>query len=325
MPTWRSPAAPPVAANARLRAALQGIRVVDLTQVLAGPTATRTLAEFGAEVVKVNNPREEGAGYRWQVHRYHTDVNRGKRTMLVDLKMREGLDVFWRLVEGADVVMQNFRLGVAERLGIGYEQVKARRPNIVYGSVSFAGYGGPWERVPGYEPNAQAATGMAARMGGEAGPPGPQPFAPNDYATGLLGAFAVGAALFHRQRSGEGQHAQTSLVAAATLLQAALIHTPEGESSALQRLYRANAQPLVSATALMSDPWVVAHGLSLTRADARGDAITTIGPPFRLSRTPVVPGALVAAPGADGADVLASLGMVDRIEELVAKRAIALE
>jgi len=85
------------------------------------------------------------------------------------------------------------------------------------------------------------------------------------------------------------------------------------------------AQRLISATALMSEPWVVAHGLSLTRVDAGGDTITTIGPPFRLSRTPVVPGALVSKPGADGADVLASLGMADRIDELVAKRAIALE
>jgi len=390
-PAWGSTGTPPVAGAERLGAALEGIRVVDLTQVLAGPTATRTLAEFGADVVKVNNPREEGAGYRWQVHRYHTDVNRGKRTMLVDLKTREGLDVLWRLVERADVVIQNFRLGVAERLGIGYDQMKARRPDVVYGSVSFAGYGGPWEHVPGYEPNAQAATGMAARMGGETGPPGPQPFAPNDYATGLLGAFAVGLALFHRRRSGEGQHVQTSLVAAATVLQAALIHGDDGHVqgpalgwSPLQRLYRASdgwfflgatdsqrgrlvaldglhgitglngraletaleecfakrsatewvsmltaagigAQRLVAATSLMSEPWVVAHGLSLTRVDARGDAITTIGPPFRLSRTPVVPGALVAAPGADGADVLASLGMADRIDELVAKRAIALE
>ena len=262
----------------------------------------------------------------------------------------------------------------------------------MYGSVSFCGYGGPWERVPGYEPNAQAVTGMAARMGGDAGPPGPQPFAPNDYATGLLGAFAVGLALFHRQRSGEGQHAHTSLVAAATVLQTTLI-APDNDARSgpdalgwgpLQRLYRASdgwfflgaddaqavrlatldgihgvaglndralevalqecfakrpatewvaaltaadigAQRLVTATALMSDPWVIAHGLSLTRPDASGDAITTIGPPFRLSRTPVVPGTLVNAPGADGADVLASLGMSDRIDELVAKQAVALE
>jgi crotonobetainyl-CoA:carnitine CoA-transferase CaiB-like acyl-CoA transferase len=313
--------------------------------------------------------------------------------MLVDLKTPEGLDVLWRLIERADVVMQNFRLGVAEHLGIGYAQVKARRPGIVYGSVSFCGYGGPWERVPGYEPNAQAATGMAARMGGEAGPPGPQPFAPNDYATGLLGAFGVGLALFHRQRSGEGQHAHTSLVAAATVLQATLIPAhDEGASSGpealgwgpLQRLYRASdgwfflgahesqvdrlatldgvhgiaglqgralevaladrfakrpamrwvsalsaagigAHGLVPATTLMSDPWVVAHGLSLTRTDASGNAITTIGPPFRLSRTPVVPGRLVARPGADGPNVLASVGMAERIEALVARRAITLQ
>jgi crotonobetainyl-CoA:carnitine CoA-transferase CaiB-like acyl-CoA transferase len=85
------------------------------------------------------------------------------------------------------------------------------------------------------------------------------------------------------------------------------------------------AQRLMSAPALMSEPWVVTHGLSITRVDAGGDTITTIGPPFRLSRTPVVPGALVSKPGADGADVLASLGMADRIDELVARRAIALE
>ncbi|HEY3186388.1 MAG TPA: CoA transferase, partial [Solirubrobacteraceae bacterium] len=186
-------------------------------------------------------------------------------------------------------------------------------------------------------------------------------------------------------------HVQTSLVAAATLLQAALIPADDGRVqgpalgwSPLQRLYRASdgwfflgatdaqrgrlagidglhaitglngraletaleacfakraatewvsgltaagigAERLVAATTLMSEPWVVAHGLSLTRADARGDAITTIGPPFRLSRTPVVPGALVAAPGADGADVLASLGMAGQVDELVAQRAIALE
>ena len=364
--------------------------------MLAGPTATRTLAEFGADVVKVNNPREDGAGYRWQVHRYHTDVNRGKRTILVDLKTPEGADVLGRLIARADVVMQNFRLGVADRLGIGYEHVKALRPDIVYGSVSFCGSGGPWERVPGYEPNAQAATGMAARMGGEAGPPGPQPFAPNDYATGLLGAFAVGLALFHRERSGEGQHVETSLVAAATVLQAALIPIHDGPArdapsgphplgwSPLQRLYRASdgwfflgaqdsqrrrlaaldgvdslaplnardprsgpraslrqatsdewmsalagagiaAQPLTSATGIMRDPWVVAHGLSVTRSHQGGDAITTIGPPFRLSRTPAVPGAPVAPPGADVRNVLAELGMADRLGELVAKRAIALE
>src|SRR5439155_4259935 len=124
------------AATRRLTAALEGFRIVDTTQVLAGPTAARTLAEFGAEVIKINNPWEEGAGYRRQVHRYHTDVNRGKRTILIDLKRAEGLDILWRLVQSADAFLQNLRLGVAERLGIGYEQVRAHKPDIVYLSVS---------------------------------------------------------------------------------------------------------------------------------------------------------------------------------------------
>ena len=117
--------------------------------MLAGPTATRTLAEFGADVVKINNPGEEGAGYRWQVHRYHTDVNRGKRTILLDLKQPEGLGAFRRLVEGADVVLHNFLPGVAERLGVGYEQVRLIKPDIVYGSVGFCGEGGPWSACQG--------------------------------------------------------------------------------------------------------------------------------------------------------------------------------
>src|SRR5262249_10942958 len=188
-----------------LTAALEGFRVVDTTQVLAGPTAARTLAEFGAEVVKINNPWEEGAGYRWQVHRYHTDVNRGKRTILIDLKRPEGMALLWRLVEGADAFLQNLRCGVAERLGFGYEQVRAHKPDIVYLSVSAFGYGGAWQYRPGYEPNAQSITGMQARMGGAADRPAGQPFAIDDYCTGLLGAFGLGAGVFFPLPTGLGQ------------------------------------------------------------------------------------------------------------------------
>jgi crotonobetainyl-CoA:carnitine CoA-transferase CaiB-like acyl-CoA transferase len=393
---WEQPSTAPDGGRPRVASALEGFRVVDLTQVLAGPTAGRTLAEFGAEVVKINNPSEEGAGYRWQVHRYHTDVNRGKRSILLDLKTPGGREVAGRLIDRADVVLQNFRLGVAERLGVGYEQLRARRPDLVYGSISFYGYGGPWERGPGYEPNAQAATGMSARIGGTSGPPGPQPFAPNDYACGLLGALAVGLALFHRQRTGRGQHVQTSLAAAATLLQAAYLQHYEGKTwdepsgpesrgwSALQRLYRAadgwlflgatesqrprlgqltgtpdverlegpdleraleralatrpvdewtkilgaasiGAHRVVPAAQVMQDPWAVAHGLSLTRVHAGGAAITTIGPPARLTRTPVVPGRPAPPPGADAREILTEIGMAAELRELVERGTVALE
>src|SRR3989442_13387740 len=239
------------AATRRLTAALEGFRIVDTTQVLAGPTAARTLAEFGAEVIKINNPWEEGAGYRWQVHRYHTDVNRGKRTILIDLKRAEGLDILWRLVQSADAFLQNLRLGVAERLGIGYEQVRAHKPDIVYLSVSAFGYGGQWQYRPGYEPNAQSIAGMQARMGGGAGPPARQPLAVHDYCTGLLGAFGLGLGLLHRLRTGEGQCIETSLGHAATFLQMPYMQICEGKVcdepsgpeaqgwGPLQRLYRA--------------------------------------------------------------------------------------
>jgi crotonobetainyl-CoA:carnitine CoA-transferase CaiB-like acyl-CoA transferase len=384
------------AATSPLSAALEGFRVVDTTQVLAGPTAARTLAEFGAEVIKINNPWEEGAGYRWQVHRYHTDVNRGKRTILIDLKRPEGLAILWRLVENADAFLQNLRLGVAERLGIGYEQVRAHKPDIVYLSVSAFGYGGAWQYRPGYEPNAQAITGMQARMGGGADRPAGQPFAINDYCTGLLGAFGLGLGLFHRLRTGAGQRVETSLGHAATFLQMPYMQTYKGEVwsepsgpqaqgwGPLQRLYRATdtwfflgahdaqieclasipglqavqglvgaplaaqletcfrAQPasewvrllveagigahaLGNVTQLMHDPWIMIHGLSVTRQHSDGAMITTIGPPARLSRTPVVPGRPVSPPGGDAAEVLAMIGMADKLNELVEKQVIVLD
>jgi crotonobetainyl-CoA:carnitine CoA-transferase CaiB-like acyl-CoA transferase len=384
------------ATTSRLTAALEGFRIVDTTQVLAGPTAARTLAEFGAEVIKINNPWEEGAGYRWQVHRYHTDVNRGKRTILVDLKRPEGLAILWRLVESADAFLQNLRLGVAERLGFGYEQVRAHQPDIVYLSVSAFGYGGPWQYRPGYEPNAQSIAGMQARMRGSADRPSGQPFAVNDYCTGLLGAFGLGLGLLHRLRRGEGQCVETSLGHAATFLQLPYMQSyagkvwdePSGPQAQgwgpLQRLYRAadtwfflgaqeaqrerlaaipglqavqglagmplaaqleacfrakpaeewvrllveagmGAHTLGRVTQLMQDPWAVAHGLSVTRQHRDGSLITTIGPPARLSRTPAVPGRPVSPPGGDAAEVLAMLGMADKLDELVEKGVIALE
>ena len=225
--------------------------MVDTTQVLAGPTAARTLAEFGAEVIKINNPWEEGAGYRWQVHRYHTDVNRGKHSILIDLKRAEGLEILWQMVESADAFLQNLRLGVAERLGFGYEQVKSHKPDIVYLSVSAFGYGGEWQYRPGYEPNAQSIAGMQARMAGSADRPSGQPFAINDYCTGLLGAFGLGLGLLHRLRTGAGARVETSLGHAATYLQMPYMQTFEGKTwdepsgpqargwGPLQRLYRA--------------------------------------------------------------------------------------
>jgi crotonobetainyl-CoA:carnitine CoA-transferase CaiB-like acyl-CoA transferase len=230
---------------------LTGIRVLDFSQVLAGPTAGRMLAELGADVIKINNPHEQGAGYRWNLHRYHTDVNRGKRTLLLDLKHPDGLALAHELAAGADVVIENFRVGVAERLGVGYDRLRARRPDLVYCSVTAFGRGGPWEDAPGYEPNGQSVSGMLARDDG-VGKPRLESYSTSDYSTGLLGAYAVLLALFQLRRTGTGQRVEASLARSATFLQSMYLATYPGKAwdeptpgrrpgwGPLQRLYQAD-------------------------------------------------------------------------------------
>jgi crotonobetainyl-CoA:carnitine CoA-transferase CaiB-like acyl-CoA transferase len=225
-----------------IHAALQGIKVLDLCIILAGPTCGRTLAEFGADVIKIDSPRTP------TVLR-HNDINRGKRSILIDLKKKEGLEIFWKLVDQADVVVQNFRAGVAERLGIDYERVRARRPDIVFGYMNTFGSVGPYAGRPGHEQIGQAVSGMQVRYG--SAKPATAPFAANDYGTGLMACYAVALALLHRRRTGEGQFVDSALAYTATMLQSALLQDYEGKqwdephgqeatgSGPLNRLYEA--------------------------------------------------------------------------------------
>ncbi len=226
-----------------LHSALQDVKVVDLCIVLAGPTCGRTLAEFGADVIKIDSPHTR------TVLR-HNDINRAKRSVLIDLKTKEGLEIFWRLVDKADVVLQNFRAGVAEKLGIGYEQVRARRPDIIYGSMNTFGHIGPYAGRPGHEQIGQAVSGMQVRYG--SGKPATAPFAANDYGTGLMACYGVALALLHRRRTGEGQFVDSALAYTATMLQSALLqdypgkqwNEPHGQeatgSGPLNRFYQAS-------------------------------------------------------------------------------------
>lgn len=228
-----------------LHAALEGVRVLDLCIILAGPACGRTLAEFGADVIKIDYPDREGGVA------FHHDINRAKRSILLDLRRPAGMEVFWQLVEKTDVVLQNYRQGVVERLGIDYESVRTRRPDIVYASLNAYGDIGPWAARPGWEQLAQAATGMQKRFGGD-GPAVLQPYAINDYGTGLMGAYGVALALLHRQKTGEGQHVQTALARTACTLQSQFMQEYEGKQwdeprgqdalgwGPLHRLYRAS-------------------------------------------------------------------------------------
>ncbi len=218
----RPPHVPPPAVAATMRAALEGVRVLDLCIILAGPTLGRTLAEFGADVIKIDNPTRGGFVAS------HNDVNRGKRSILLDLKSEAGREVFWRLLVDADVVAQNYRAGKLNKLGLSYEEVRRRKPDIVYASLNAFGYLGPWAERPGHEQFAQAATGMQHRFGGD-GPPAVQPNPINDYGTGFMGAYAVALALLHRRRTGEGQHVDTALAYTAMIHQSPFMQAYAGK------------------------------------------------------------------------------------------------
>ncbi|MGE0060110.1 MAG: CaiB/BaiF CoA transferase family protein, partial [Dehalococcoidia bacterium] len=205
-----------------LSAALEGYRVLDLTQILAGPTGGLVLADFGAEVIKINNPN--GGPIRG-----HLYVNSGKKSILLDLAQAEGREVLWKLVDGAHAFLQNFRLGVADRLGIGEADVRAHNPNIVYSSVSAYGYEGPRGADRGWESLGQAPTGMQERLGGD-GQPGGQRYQVCDYGTGMLSGFALLLGLYHQLRTGEGQHVQASLARTGTYHQIPFMLGYEGKT-----------------------------------------------------------------------------------------------
>ena len=223
---------------------LAGVRVVDLTQVIAGPVAARTLAELGAEVLRIENPRM-AAGW---VEPFHVAFNRGKRSVAIDLTTEAGRAALWERVEAfrPDVVLHNLRPGAAERLGLGEAAWRARFPLVVFTHCTAYGTEGPWGDRPGWEQTAQAAAGLQVAYGGEDSPD-LYPLPLNDLGTGLAGAFAILLGLINRSRTGEGQRADTCLTATATLLMAeSLFPTAPGGAAAgplgdgtLRRFYKA--------------------------------------------------------------------------------------
>lgn len=206
--------------EADLKAALQGVKVLDLCIILAGPTCGRTMAEYGADVIKIDSPTRAAVAF-------HNDVNRAKKSIVLDLKSDEGREIFWQLVDEADVICQNYRAGKIAALGLGYDEVVKRKPDIIYASMNAYGHIGPWALRPGHEQFAQACTGMQMRFGGDK--PMLQPNPVNDYGTGFMGAYAVALALFHKQRTGEGQHVDSALAYTAMTLQSPYMQMYEGK------------------------------------------------------------------------------------------------
>ena len=201
--------------------ALSRFRVLDLSRVRAGPTCVRQLADFGADVIKIEAPPDEGEGEGMGGPRDGPDfqnLHRNKRAMTLNLKLPEGREVFARLVKNADVVVENYRPDVKYRLGIDYDSLKAINPRIVLASISGFGQDGPYRDRPGFDQIAQGMSGLRSVTGAPGQGPMRTGAAIADLAAGWHAALGILTALLEREESGEGQWVQSTLLMAGIAL-----------------------------------------------------------------------------------------------------------
>lgn len=209
---------------------LEGIKVLDFTQVLSGPFGTMLLGDLGAEIIKVEPPitgdstRGSGPPFQQGESAYFFCVNRNKKSICVDLKKKEGVEVIRRIVaRGCDVVAESFRPGVMDRLGLGYKEMKKIKGDLIYSSLSAFGNKGPYRDRPGFELIVQGLTGLVSittEPGGEPAKIQPQIV---DLGSGMFQAFSILAALYHKQRTGQGQRVETSLLESTIAIMANLV------------------------------------------------------------------------------------------------------
>ncbi|MBT5895605.1 MAG: CoA transferase [Rhodospirillaceae bacterium] len=207
--------------------AFEGVRVIDFTQVLAGPFAAGQLALLGADVIKIEQP---GQGDQMRTMMANNDlaalklspgflgVNTNKRGITVDLKHPDARQIIHRLLADADVVIENFKAGVIERLGYGYEAVRAVKADIIYCSISGYGQQGPMAGKAAYDGAIQAASGMMSVTGTPDSGPLRVGYMPVDVPTGITASFAIASALFRRSHTGEGQYLDVSMLDSAMTL-----------------------------------------------------------------------------------------------------------
>ena len=200
---------------------LNGIRVLDMTHVLAGPTTTRLMAEMGAEVIKIEFPPLGDVSRALPAHRngrsaYYVQQNRGKRSVCLDAKTAEGRAIMTELLQKSDVFIENFAPGAIGRIGFPWEKVHQINPQLVMCSISAFGQTGPLSSLPGFDYIAQAYSGVMGMIGDPDGPPSFPMVSIGDVTTGVHAAAAIGFALLHRERGGEGQYLDISLLDAYT-------------------------------------------------------------------------------------------------------------
>jgi crotonobetainyl-CoA:carnitine CoA-transferase CaiB-like acyl-CoA transferase len=244
---------------------LTGFRVIDVTQMVSGPMATQILADQGAEVIKIEPPgtgdltRALG-GTRQGMSPMFAVINRNKRSVAIDLKKPRGVELLKDLVRGADLFVQNFRPGAVERMGIGYQALKAVRPDLIYVSISGFGDKGPYVKKRVYDPVVQALSGLAAiQADARTGRPRMMRLIVPDKVTALTAAQAMTAALLSRERSRRGQHVRLAMLDAVVAFLWPEGMAPYTFMDSRGRTYRQTVRDLIFETA---DGYITAGAVS---------------------------------------------------------------
>ena len=196
--------------------ALAGIKVIEAASYVTGPFASQLLADLGADVIKVEEPKRGDPFRGWGERNYSAtfcSLNRNKKSVTVDFRTDEGRDVLIKLLTGADVFIQNFRPGVLDKRGLGYDDIKKLNSKIVYCSISGFGPKGPYRDMPGYDTIGQARSGLLSLLT-DPGKPQGMGISFSDHLTGMYACYGVLGALMNRMLSGQGQHVETSLLRA---------------------------------------------------------------------------------------------------------------
>ena len=194
-----------------------GLRVVDFTSNAAGPVSTTYLADFGAEIIKVEKPVAGDDTRHFPPDLHGTGLvffwlNRGKKSLVLDMADPEGKEIALKLIAEADIVVESFKPGTMEKFGLGYEDLRKVNPAIIMCSVSAFGQTGPYSHKPGYDVVAQALSGIMDLTGDPSGSPTRSGVVLADYTTGIYAYSAIVSALYHRERTGIGQHVDISLL-----------------------------------------------------------------------------------------------------------------
>jgi formyl-CoA transferase len=241
---------------------LEGIRILDLTRVLSGPYCTMLLGDLGAEVIKVERPGEGddtrafAPPFQGDQAAYFLSINRNKKSITLDMKSERGKQILWRLVDLSDVLVENFRPGAMERLGFGYEAVRARRPAMIYCSISGFGDTGPQKDRAGYDVIVQGEAGIMDLTGPRDGPPHKVGTSIADLVSGLTAAQGILAALYAAKNNGRGQRVHISMyeAVAALLTFNASIYFATGNSP--RRRGNEHATIVPYETFATSDGWI---------------------------------------------------------------------